>query len=58
MVMAGISLPVLMQLMGHANIQTTMRYVNISVQDIQQEFHKAVTKLQTKEVISGTTTNF
>ena len=58
MVMAGISLPILMRLMGHADIQTTMRYVNISVQDIQEEFRKAVTKLQTKEVINGTATNF
>jgi site-specific recombinase XerD len=55
MVMAGISLPILMRLMGHTHIQTTMRYVNVSVQDIQQEFQKAVTKLKTKEAINGTT---
>jgi len=34
MVRGGISLPALMQLMGHADIQTTLRYVQITPQDV------------------------
>src|SRR6266536_4572596 len=33
MVRAGISLPALMQLMGHSDIETTMHYVKVSPQD-------------------------
>jgi integrase/recombinase XerD len=37
MVRAGISLPALMRLMGHANIQTTMLYVQIAPEDVWRE---------------------
>ncbi len=39
---AGVSLPALQQLMGHADIQTTMRYVNLSPADIWREYARAV----------------
>jgi integrase len=42
LVRAGISLPALMKLMGHANIQTTLEYVHISSQDVYQEYTRAV----------------
>jgi integrase/recombinase XerD len=42
MVRAGISLPALMQLMGHADIQTTLRYVQITPQDVYQQYARAV----------------
>lgn len=42
MVRAGISLPALMRLMGHAHIHTTMLYVQLSPQDVWREFHRAV----------------
>jgi integrase len=45
MVRAGISLPALMQLMGHADIQTTLRYVKITPQDVYQQYARAVTQL-------------
>jgi integrase len=45
MVRAGISLPALMQLMGHADIQTTLRYVKITPQDVYQQFARAVAQL-------------
>ena len=45
MVRAGISLPALMQLMGHADIQTTMRYVQIMPQDVYQQYTHAVAQL-------------
>jgi integrase/recombinase XerD len=45
MVRAGVSVPALMRLMGHAYIQTTMLYVQLSPQDVWREFHQAVSKL-------------
>ena len=41
MVRAGISLPALMQLMGHADIQTTLHYVQISPQDVYVQYARA-----------------
>ena len=38
MIRAGISLPALMQLMGHAQIETTMVYVSITPQDVYQQY--------------------
>lgn len=57
MVKTGISLAVLKKLMGHAYIQTTMQYVNISAYDIRDEFNKVIEKLNTKEMIDGTIEN-
>ncbi len=42
MVRAGISLPALMHLMGHAHIHTTMLYVQLSPQDVWREFYQSV----------------
>lgn len=42
MVRAGMSLPALMHLMGHAHIQTTMLYVEIAPQDVWREYASAV----------------
>jgi site-specific recombinase XerD len=42
MVRAGISLPALMQLMGHAHIQTTMVYVQLTPRDVWEQYARAV----------------
>jgi len=42
MVRAGISLPALMHLMGHAHIYTTMLYVSLSPEDVWNEYRRAV----------------
>jgi integrase len=42
MVRAGMSLPALMQLMGHADIQTTLHYVQVTPQDVYLEYARAV----------------
>jgi len=42
MVRAGISLPALMRLMGHASIHTTMLYVQLAPQDVWREYTRAV----------------
>jgi integrase len=42
MIRAGISLPALMQLMGHAQIQTTMVYIQLSPRDVWEQYNRAV----------------
>ncbi len=44
MVRAGISLPALQHLMGHAQIRTTMLYVQLAPQDVWREYARAVEK--------------
>ena len=41
MVRLGVSLPVLMKLLGHKNIHMTLRYVEVAQLDLQREFHRA-----------------
>ena len=41
MVRLGVSLPALMQMLGHKDIRMTMRYVEIVQLDLQREFHRA-----------------
>ena len=45
MVRAGVSLPALMRLMGHANIQTTLVYVEITPMDVYQQYARAAAQL-------------
>jgi integrase/recombinase XerD len=42
MITAGVSLPALMQLMGHANIQTTLLYMQLTPQDVYDQYARAV----------------
>jgi integrase/recombinase XerD len=42
MVRAGISLPALQHLMGHAQIRTTLLYVHLAPQDVWREYARAV----------------
>lgn len=42
MVRAGLSLPALMRLMGHSDIHTTMRYVELSRHDVWCEYVRAL----------------
>jgi integrase len=44
MVRAGISLPALMQRMGHTHIQTTMVYVQLTPRDVWEQYARAVAK--------------
>ena len=41
MLRLGVSLPALMQLLGHKDIRMTLRYVQVTQQDLQREFHTA-----------------
>jgi site-specific recombinase XerD len=44
MVRAGISLPALQHLMGHAQIRTTMRYVQLAPEDVWRAYRHAIEK--------------
>ena len=41
MLRLGVSLPALMQLLGRKDIRMTLRYVQVTQQDLQREFHTA-----------------
>jgi site-specific recombinase XerD len=43
MLRAGVSFPVLMKLLGHADPKMTMRYLDVALTDIEREFHLART---------------
>ena len=45
MLRAGVSLPALMQLMGHAQIQTTMVYPQLAPKDVWEQYARAVAQL-------------
>lgn len=45
MVRAGVSLPALMRLMGHAHIQTTLVYLEVTPLDVYQQYARAVAQL-------------
>jgi site-specific recombinase XerD len=45
MARAGVRLPILQQMMGHADLKTTLQYVRLSMADVADEFHRAVTKI-------------
>jgi hypothetical protein len=62
MIRLGVSLPALMQLLGHKDIRMTLRYVQVTQQDLQREFHLARQnaapphRLPTLPTLSHTTT--
>ncbi|MCC6389380.1 MAG: site-specific integrase [Bryobacterales bacterium] len=44
MIRAGVSLPALMRLMGHSDIQTTMVYLALTAEDVYREYARAVAR--------------
>ncbi|NKB15939.1 MAG: tyrosine-type recombinase/integrase [Sphingomonadales bacterium] len=46
MARSGMRLPILQRLMGHADDATTLRYIQLSMGDIADEYQRAVDKLQ------------
>lgn len=45
MARAGMRLPVLQQMMGHADLKTTLQYVRLSMADVADEFRRALKKI-------------
>jgi site-specific recombinase XerD len=48
MARAGVRLPVLQRLMGHANASTTMQYIELSLVDIADEYRRAMAALEAR----------
>ena len=48
MARAGVRLPVLQKMMGHAHAETTIRYINLSMADIADEYNKAVKRIEAR----------
>jgi integrase/recombinase XerC len=48
MARSGVRLPILQRMMGHANPETTLIYVNVSMADIAAEFHRAIESLEAR----------
>lgn len=46
MARAGVGMPVLQQLMGHSDIETTLRYINLSLEDVAEEFQRASARVR------------
>jgi len=46
MARAGVRLPVLQKMMGHANSTTTLQYINLSMADIADEYQRAIDQIE------------
>jgi integrase/recombinase XerC len=46
MARSGVRLPILQRMMGHADDVTTLRYIQLSMADIDAEYRRAIDKLQ------------
>ena len=49
MIRAGVSLPALMRLMGHAHVHTTLLYIQLTPQDVFAEYTRAVAQMAKRE---------
>jgi site-specific recombinase XerD len=48
MARAGVRLPILQQMMGHADLKTTLQYVRLSMTDVADEFRRALKKIASR----------
>ena len=46
MICAGVTLPVLQKMMGHARYSTTLKYVSLKPEDVAEQYLKAMEKIQ------------
>jgi site-specific recombinase XerD len=51
MLRLGVSLPALMRLLGHTHLQMTLRYLQVTQQDLQREFHLARQKAVERHIV-------
>ncbi len=51
MLRAGVSLSAMKELLGHRSINMTMRYVQVSQKDLQQQYHQARQKMAQRHAI-------
>jgi site-specific recombinase XerD len=53
MARAGVQLPILQRLMGHADESTTLRYIELSMADIADEYRRATEEIQRRYQVRG-----
>lgn len=53
MARSGIRLPILQRLMGHADVSTTLRYIQLSMADIADEYRRASEEIQRRYQVRG-----
>ena len=46
MARAGVRLPILQRMMGHADLKTTLRYIELSLVDVAHEYQRAITSIE------------
>lgn len=46
MARAGVRLPILQKMMGHAHAAMTLRYIHLSMEDLTEEYQRAVAQIQ------------
>jgi integrase/recombinase XerC len=46
MARAGVRLPILQRMMGHADLKTTLRYIELSLVDVADEYQRAITAIE------------
>jgi site-specific recombinase XerD len=52
MIRAGVSLPVVMHLLGHKSIRMTLRYVQVTANDLHQQYHQARRNITSKYILA------
>lgn len=53
MLRAGVSLPALKELLGHKDIRMTMRYIQVTQNDLQEEYRRARQKVADRYAVPG-----
>jgi len=53
MLRAGISLPALKELLGHKDIRMTMRYIQVSQNDLQEQYRQARQSIASRYAVPG-----
>jgi integrase len=48
MARAGVRLPILQRMMGHADMKTTLGYIELSLVDVAEEYRRAIDKLESR----------
>jgi hypothetical protein len=48
MARAGVRLPVLQRMMGHAHAETTVQYINLAVTDVVAEYERASARIHAR----------
>lgn len=53
MARSGVRLPILQRLMGHADVSTTLRYIQLSMADLADEYRRASEEIQRRYQVRG-----